>query len=217
MTYLEMVNDVLVRVREDTVGTVNGVGSTEYGKLIGKLVNDTKRQVEDAWNWDALATEIALTTTGGTSGYVVTGSGVRHKDATVNDVTNNVQLRNAPIQWIINQKDMSASTNAQPAYYAWNGNNGTDSKITLWPTPNAAYNINIRLYVPQTALSGDADVLAIPSDAVIFGTYARALAERGEDGGLSSSDAYAVFLGMLGDQIAIESSRNVENSVWTTC
>ena len=209
-----MVNDVLVRLREDTVSDVS---QTSYSNLISKFVNDTKRQVEDAWNWDALATEIALTTTGGTSGYVVTGSGVRYKDATVNDVTNNVQLRNVPVQWIINQKDISSLTNAPPAYYAWNGNNGTDSKITLWPTPNAAYNINIRLYVPQVTLSANTDTLAIPPEAVIAGAYARALVERGEDGGLGSGEAYGLYKGILADHIAIEASRYVENSVWTPC
>ena len=36
MTYLELVNDVLVRLRESTVSTV---GETTYSSLIGKFVN----------------------------------------------------------------------------------------------------------------------------------------------------------------------------------
>ena len=42
MTYLELVNDVLVRLRETTVSTVT---QTAYSSLIGKFVNDGKRQV----------------------------------------------------------------------------------------------------------------------------------------------------------------------------
>jgi hypothetical protein len=70
------------------------------------------------------------------------------------------------------------------------------------------------LYVPQLDLSVDADELLIQSDAVIAGAYARAIAERGEDGGMSSSEAYGLFKGILSDQIAIEASRQFENSEW---
>jgi len=41
--------------------------------------------------------------------------------------------------------------------------------------------------------------------------YARALIERGEDGGTASSEAYALFRGMLSDAIALESTRYEEN------
>ena len=51
MTYLELVNDVLIRLREAEVETVS---QTDYSKLIGKFVNDAKRQVEDAYSWNVL-------------------------------------------------------------------------------------------------------------------------------------------------------------------
>ena len=38
------------------------------------------------------------------------------------------------------------------------------------------------------------------------------LIERGEDGGTSSSEAYALFRGMLSDAIATESTRYPEES-----
>ena len=37
--------------------------------------------------------------------------------------------------------------------------------------------------------------------------YARALVERGEDGGLTSSEAYALYKSMLSDYIALEATR----------
>ena len=43
MTYLELVNDVLIRLREAEVETVS---QTDYSKLIGKFVNDAKRSEE---------------------------------------------------------------------------------------------------------------------------------------------------------------------------
>jgi hypothetical protein len=42
--------------------------------------------------------------------------------------------------------------------------------------------------------------------------YARALIERGEDGGTNSNEAYALFRGMLSDAIALESTRYPEDN-----
>jgi hypothetical protein len=46
MTYLQLVNKVLTRLREDTVSTVS---QNTYSALVGEFVNDAKRLVEDAW------------------------------------------------------------------------------------------------------------------------------------------------------------------------
>lgn len=211
MTYLQLVNDVLARLRESSVATV---ATTSYSTLIGKFVNDAKRQVEDAWKWNALYTGKTVTTSSGTSTYTVTGSGLFPKDVVVNDTTNKVTLGNVPVQWILEQQDLSTVSNGIPSYYAWNGNDGTDSKVEFFTTPGGTYSIKFRMYVPQAALSADADVLLISSESVIAGAYARALVERGEDGGLSSSEAYGLYKGILADHIALEASRQVENDCW---
>jgi hypothetical protein len=210
-TYLSLVNAVLARLRESSVTTV---ASDDYSLLIGKFVNDAKRQVEDAWNWDALSTTLTLTLTPGTTTYVLTGSGLRPKDLTVNNSTDRYPIRNVPIQWIIDQQQLSNVQSGSPTYYAFNGNNGTDTKVEIYPTPDAASVLKFNLYVPQVPLSADADVLLVPYESVEAGAYARALVERGEDGGLSSSEAYGLYKGILADQIAQESTRFVENSCW---
>lgn len=211
MTYLQLVNDVLARLRESEVPSVV---STTYAKLIGKFVNDAKRQVEDAFNWDALNTSALVTTTPGTTNYVVPGSGLRQKDVFINNTTNRNRLLNIDLKWIRMQQQLSIVQSGSPTRYAWFGNDGTDSKIELFPTPNGNYVLKVNMYVPQAPLSADSDVLLIPSDAVVAGAYARALVERGEDGGLASSEAYGLYKGILADQIAIESGRFPENECW---
>ena len=67
-------------MREDTVDTANG---TDYSALIGDLVNDAKKIVENSFDWTALQDSITLTTTSGTSEYSLTGSG---DQAVVKDV-----------------------------------------------------------------------------------------------------------------------------------
>jgi hypothetical protein len=59
MTYLQLVNSVLRRLREDEVDTV---GQNSYSRLIGEFVNDAKRTVEDAWAWSALRSTLTVTT-----------------------------------------------------------------------------------------------------------------------------------------------------------
>jgi hypothetical protein len=65
--------------------------------------------------------------------------------------------------------------------------------------------------VPQAKLAADATVVLVPDFLVVQNAYARALVERGEDGGFSSSEAYQLYRGMLADQIALEGTRYPEN------
>jgi hypothetical protein len=87
--------------------------------------------------------------------------------------------------------------------------------INFWPIPSGTNSINVYLSNPQDDLSDDTDVLYVPYEPVVLGAYARALVERGEDGGLNSSEAYQLFRASLSDQIALESSRNVEGANWS--
>jgi hypothetical protein len=213
MIYLEAINEVLVRLREPAVSTIN---QNSYSSLISHLVNDAKRQVEDAWDWDVQNTTLVLTTISGTSTYTLVGSGVRQKGISANITTLGSQSTLYPVslKWIQNQQQLTTTTNAQPSYYAWTGNNGTDSKVELFDTPDAAYTIKFNLNVPQLALTDATDIIQVPSDAVVMGAYARALAERGEDGALASSEAYGLFKGIMADRIALEQSRSQDYDVW---
>ena len=206
-TYLQLVNDVLSRLREDEVDSVT---STSYSTLIGKYVNDTKRQVEDAWNWNALFTTIQLTTVAGTSTYTLSGSGYRLKVMSVNNETGDYQLHNVPLKWILHQQQLTNTNSGQPEYYAFKGTSSGNTVVELYSTPDIVETIDFNVWVPQADLSADADILTIPSEAVVAGAFARALVERGEDGGLSSGEAFGLYKGILADQIAIEASRHDE-------
>lgn len=213
MTYLELVNEVLRRLRENTVSTVT---QTAYSRLIGLYVNDAKRQVEDAWNWDALAVSLPITTSAGTITYTVTGSGIRQKDINANITTsgNQAQVYQRPAKWVQDQRQLTTVQSSRPGYFSWVGNDGTDSKVELFPTPNGVYTIVFNMVVPQVGLSADTDVIMVASEPVIAGAFARALVERGEDGGLNSSEAYSLFKSVLSDYIAIEMSHDVSYDAW---
>ncbi len=153
----------------------------------------------------------------GTSNYTVAGSGRRQKDVSVNDTTNQARLTNVPIKFIEDQEQLTTVQSGDPCYYAWDGFDGTDSKVTFWPTPDGAYSIKFNMVVPQVPLSADADTLSVPDEPVILGAYARALVERGEDGGLTSGEAYGLYKSSLADAIALEAARFIENDSFEAC
>lgn len=212
-TYLELVNDILVRMREPEVSTVQ---ENVLSKLIGKMVNDAKRQVEDAYKWSALLTDVTVTTADNTSTYTIVGSGSRYKVSELQNTTNYTGLKTVSLLTYNLWSGSSGSPQkGAPNYYCFNGidSNG-DAKVMLWPVPDAAYSIDVQLYIPQAPLSADSDTMKVPDEPVILGAFARALVERGEDNGLNSSEAYGLYRSSLADAIAIESSRFVEEDGW---
>ena len=209
MTYLELVNDVLTRLRESTVSTVT---QTAYSSLIGKFVNDAKRQIEDAYAWNVLGTTITLSTVSGTYSYALTGSGQKFQVVDVLNTTSNIRMKNIDFATMNRYQNFSTPVNAIPAYYAFDGVDGSyDTKVTLYPRPDGVYSIPFSLTVPQATLSSDSTVIKVPDTLVAQNAYARALVERGEDGGMSSSEAYQLYRSMLSDYIALEGTRYPEN------
>lgn len=210
MTYLELVNDVLIRLRESSVTTV---GETTYSSLIGKFVNDAKRQIEDSFNWNVLSTTVTITTVANTHAYSMTGAGQKFQVNDAINTTSDVGLQN--ISFVRMNRNLNFGTPATgvPAEYAFSGVDGSgDTKVELYAIPDAVYTIVFDLAVPQAALSADATSVKVLDYLVAQSAYARALIERGEDGGTASSEAYALFRGMLSDAIALESTRYVENT-----
>ena len=64
MTYLQLVNSVLRRMRETETDTIEN-SNDSYVKLVGEFVNDARRIVEDAWDWSALRTTLIAETQAG--------------------------------------------------------------------------------------------------------------------------------------------------------
>ena len=210
MTYLDLVNDVLVRLRESTVTTV---GETTYSSLIGKFVNDAKRQIEDSFNWNVLSTTVTITTVANTHAYSMTGAGQKFQ---VNDAINStsvIGLRNISFVDMNRKLNFGTPSTSIPSEFTFDGVDASgDTKVELFPVPNGVYTIMFDLAVPQAALSSDATSVKVLDYLVSQSAYARALIERGEDGGTASSEAYALFRGMLSDAIALEGTRYVENN-----
>ena len=212
--YLELTNEVLIRLREPEASSVS---DNAYVKLIAKYINDSKRQVEDAYNWNSLSETLSATTATDIFNYVLVGTGQRFRVIDVLNDTSNTVLQNATTTWM-NRMFLLGSTNKNsPMYYNFNGTNTDgDTQVDLFPIPDGVYDIRFNVIRPQVELSANSDKLLVPHEPVILGALARAQAERGEDGGVQSAETYALFKQSLSDAIALESSRYVEESEWTS-
>ncbi len=213
MNYIQLVNEVLVRLRESEVSSVT---DNAYSKMIGKFVNDAKRNVEDAYNWNSLYDTLTAVTGADIFNYVLVGSGQRFRVIDVLNDTSNTEVLGATTRWMNQQFLINDVQKGSPAYYNFNGTDSNgDTQVDLFPIPDGVYNIRFNIVLPQPLLSNNADVLKVPYEPVIFLAYAKALAERGEDGGLASNEAYGLYKQSLADAIALESGRYGEESEWS--
>ena len=210
--YLELTNEVLIRLREPEASSVS---DNAYVKLISKYVNDSKRQVEDAYNWNALSETLSASTATDIFSYVLTGTGQRFRVIDVLNDTSNFIMKNVTTRWMDEQFLLTSPPKGAPMYYNFNGTNTDgDTLIDVFPIPNGVYNLRFNVIKPQVELSANSDKLLVPHEPVILGALARAQAERGEDGGVQSAESYALFKQSLADAIALESARYVEEECW---
>jgi hypothetical protein len=210
MTYLEIVNKVLLRLRETQVATVS---ENTYSALIGELVNVTKREIEDSWNWSCLRTTLAATTTPALFNYVLVGAGTRFRVLDVVNDTTNIFLQNKSSGWFEQQLLMATVQTGSPAYYNFNGvDQYGDTQVDVFPVPDAGYDLYFNIVMPQDDFTTDVEEVKIPYTLLIEGTLSRALSERGEDGGYQDQEAR--YRNMLADLIAIEAGSRPEETVW---
>ena len=211
MNYLDLVNDVLIRLREDEVTAPT---DTPYAKLIGKFVNDAKRTVEDSFQWNVLTETLTVTTADDLFNYVLTGSGQRFRVLDVVHSEDDVFLQPVTSSVMTNYLLNASVHKGSPYYYNFNGVNNGDTQVDLYPVPDGVYNIYFNIFKPQVALSAGADELLVPSEPVIKYAYAQAVAERGEDGGLAAQEATALADISLADHIAMAAHRQNDEYVW---
>lgn len=227
MTYLEIVNSVLRRLREDEVSSVS---STTYSKMIGDFVNDAKEMIEDAWDWSALRRILTVTTVKDVHNYTLTGAGNQLKILNAYNDTGNWKLEYRPIPWFEERYMLAEPISGSPKYFTENGvSNDGDTQVDVYPKPHEdgtalRFSAVVRgelvdasgnVYMPKM-LKNDEDKVAVPSSPVLHLTVALASRERGETGGTSTAEYFAIADKSLGDAIALDAQKHPEETIWYT-
>lgn len=214
MTYLNLVNNVLRRLREEEVTSVQG---STYSKMVGDFVNDAKRMVEDAWDWSALRTTLTITTTENVFNYSLTGSQNRIKALNVINDTANLFMEYQTATFFDEAYLISDARKSAPTYYTYNGiDSSGDTQIDIYPTPEKAYTIRFNCVKRGADLSANDDELTVPSMPVVHLAIALLARERGETGGTSAPEYFAIADKYLSDAIALDAQKHPEETIFYT-
>ena len=198
-TQLNIVNDVLRRLREDEVSSV---ATSDYSTLIAMFLNDAKEDLEDEWFW--AVNEISIDTT-------ITSDGARTYDLTSTtdrsflirqlddntphayDVTTNQngQLMDIPLKKLQQVRDTfkgTVPTVGVPREFAITpDSDGRGYTLTLAQGSSTARTWRTYWYAPQAELAIDGTAnstgIVLPERPLFLRTLYYALNERGEEMG----------------------------------
>lgn len=214
MTYLEAVNQVLQRLREDTVTDVTGLDDP-VAEMVVELVNDAKQLVENAHTWNALRFDWSIATVASDNLYSLTNAGNYGKiEYVVKD--DGTELREETL-YSLRKRQAGSPADNKPKYYAVNGTDASgDIQLQLFPQPDAVYNYTVYGFKRQAELSSASDVLLVPAKPVVYYALAMAARERGEVGGQTATELFALASAYLSDAIAWDASLNDQDNVWMT-
>ena len=219
MTFREAINEVLIRLREDTItadwtSDINDSSTVSaYQKVIGALINDSKRSIESYNDWLVLRQTVDISTVASTKNYNLSSG----QDFKILDVVNNstgTQLIQVSKAYLNNIKYPTDPT-GEPLYYGFNGADTSNNlKVDLSPIPTAAQTISFDIVKYQDVLTEADTVIKIPSKPLILGAFARAISERGEDGGTQSSLAAQEAANAISQAVMVDSGNVQFESDW---
>lgn len=184
LTFLQIVNRVLVRLRESTVAAHN---TTDYSTQVGQMVNAVKAEIEGAWMWHPLRDTFSVLTSNGVSQYALTNAGSHAKIIDGWNITTGRQLvkgTNRSFNSRFFGVGSSAVQTGSPTHYLAAGVNvDYDLTVDVWPVPITGYldSLKFNVYVPQDDLAADVTVPRVPQDLLIEETIVRMKAERGDE------------------------------------
>ena len=214
MTYLNIMNNVLRRLREEEVSSVN---ESTYSKMAGDFINDAKTIVEESNDWSALRETIVITTTADDNQYSLTDCGDNVKVMSALNDSQNCFIGYQTKDWFNEQLYINDVVEGSPRYYTYDGldSNG-DTQILVSPRPDDAYTLRFDVIKRQAELTDNSDNLLVPEKPVIHLALALLARERGETGGTSTAEYFAIADKYLSDAIALDAAKHPEEMIFRT-
>lgn len=212
MTYLQIVNNVLRRMREDEVTSVN---QNTYSKMVGDFVNDAYRLVSDAWDWSGFRTTISIPTVDDTSSYSLAGTGSNVTELSFTNTTSDRFLQYKPNSWMRQTLLSGDPKKGSPQYYTYDGvDSSGDTKVKVYPVPDGVYNLEYYCVLRPQELTTDSQVVLVPSSPITQLAIAMLARERGETGGTSTAEYFVIAEKYLSDAISHDAHKHPEELIW---
>ena len=214
MTYLDLMNSVLRRLREEEV---NNVTESTYAKMAGDFINDAKTLVSQAADWSALRETITISTTASDNTYSLTNSGDNVKVMSVLNDTQNCFIEYQTKDWFNDALYIAEAVEGAPKYFTYNGldSNG-DTQVLVGPIPDGVYSLRFDVVKGQGDMTSNSDKLLIPSQPVVHLAIALLARERGETGGTSTAEYFTIANQYLSDAVAIDAAKHPEEMIFRT-
>jgi hypothetical protein len=214
MTYLNILNNVLRRLREEEASNID---SNIFNTMVGDFINDAKQMVEESYDWSGLRSTITIQTVSGTNQYSLPGTGDNVKVFSVINDTKNNTVTYQTKDFFNRALYLGEEASGSPTYYTFNGlDSGQDTQILLNPKPNAVETLRFDVVKRQPDLTSNDDVLLVPAKPVIHLAVALLARERGETGGTSTAEYFAIADKYLSDAIAIDAAKHPEELIYRT-
>jgi len=214
MTFLNIMNNVLRRLREEEATTVTG---STYIKMVGDFINDAKQLVEEANDWSALRETVVVTTAAADNTYSLTGSSDNVKVMSVINDTQNCFMGYQTKDWFNDSLYVADEVQGAPKYYTYSGlDSSGDTQVLVSPTPDGVYSLRFDVIKRQAPLTNGTDTLLVPAQPVIHLAIALLARERGETGGTSTAEYFTIANKYLSDAIAIDAAKHPEEMVFRT-
>lgn len=181
LTWLQIINRILSRLRESTVAANN---TNDYSTLVGALVNQVKTEIEKAYYWNSMRDTYSVSATVGNTNYILTSSGMNAIIIDGWNITTPMKLvrgTNADFNakfFGVAAVQTGSVEQYLPAGYSVN----YDLTVDVWPSPSASQSLKFTVYRPQNDLAADGDIPLCPQEVLIEETIARLLVERGDEG-----------------------------------
>ena len=247
MNYLNMVNEVLVRMREDEVTSVTDPDNDAQQKIVCKFVQDAYEFVKGAHTWNATRRYWVVPLLYGIPTYTLTGAGHAAGIYTVRYSSTSTLLAEANARYMSTRKPEYGS----PSLYSTATTVKGDIAITVYPIPDdthldslvsaqSEYGENVEVPSEYTeaewnglAIGGDSpslvlfgysgggklteddDDVAIPDTVVMYYALAYASRERGELGGQSSAELFALAASYLSGAISGDVDNSSLEYIWS--
>lgn len=197
MTVLEMVNQLMRRLRETEVTDL----TSDYARLLVDFINDTAGEMQDEYDYTQLRTEVAFATVADQREYDIS-SQANNDSYVIMD-----GRQNAPMAYFFDDEvtDVNGSSMFQISdegeYHLFQTDRDGESSSPLWfsleytatgpkvrvyPTPAEAGYIRMKMWVPETEFDADTDAateIRLPERPLFLGALYLALNERGEEMG----------------------------------
>ena len=212
MTYLQLVNAILRRMRDTEVTTWD---ESTYSKMVGDYINDSIDIVQNAWNWSQLIVELSPTTTTSQRTMIIDGIGELGQIYQILNASPQTRLMGKTRGWMQEQIRLAGTANGSPSTWAFNSQETDgDMTIDLNPIPDDTYTLRVLCKKHQAAMSADATVLLIPDQPVIQQALAFLLEERGDTGGSNNMTQQGRADRVLADYVGLDQQRHPELLIW---